>query len=184
MMKSVFCLANDERQADVIVDRLLNAGFSNEEISVLFSDRGRIVNQEGTIRESKKGALKHDNTTKAPEGAAVGGLTGGIIGGTLGLLAGIGTLAIPGFGPFIAAGPIMAALSGSAVGGSLGLLVGALAGLGIPEYEAKKYENKVKEGNVLICVHVEKNEEIDAVKDIMKKAGAKDISSSREKAAR
>lgn len=128
----------------------------------------------------RNGALATEKHTKAPEGAATGALTGGIIGGSLGLLAGIGALAIPGLGPLIAAGPIVAALTGSGVGGALGLLVGALIGLGIPEYEAKKYESSIKSGGVLICVHVEDNRQVKKVKEIFEREGARDISASQE----
>lgn len=115
-----------------------------------------------------------------PEGATVGASTGGVVGGTIGLLAGIGALAIPGLGPFIAAGPIMAALSGGAIGAIGGGLTGALVGLGIPEYEAKRYEGKVKEGGILISVHSESNDETKQAKDIFKESGAHDISSTSE----
>lgn len=115
-----------------------------------------------------------------PEGATVGAGTGGVVGGTIGLLAGIGALAIPGLGPFIAAGPIMAALSGGAIGAGVGGLTGALVGLGIPEYEAKRYEGKVKEGGILISVHSESNDETSRAKDIFKEEGAHDISSTGE----
>ncbi len=115
-----------------------------------------------------------------PEGATVGASTGGVVGGTIGLLAGIGALAIPGLGPFIAAGPIMAALSGGAIGAGVGGLTGALVGLGIPEYEAKRYEGKVKEGGILISVHSESNDETGRAKDIFKEEGAHDISSTGE----
>lgn len=134
-----------------------------------------------TPRNVKKGSLTTEKHTKAPEGGVTGATAGGILGGSLGLLAGIGALAIPGLGAFIAAGPIMAALSGSAIGGGLGLLIGALVGAGIPEYEAKQYEKGLKEGMILISVHAENDEEIKLATDIMKKEGAKDISSSREK---
>jgi hypothetical protein len=115
-----------------------------------------------------------------PEGATVGASTGGVVGGTIGLLAGIGALAIPGLGPFIAAGPIMAALSGGAIGAGVGGLTGALVGLGIPEYEAKRYEGKVKEGGILISVHSESNDETNRAKNIFKEEGAHDISSTGE----
>jgi hypothetical protein len=115
-----------------------------------------------------------------PEGASIGASTGGAVGGTIGLLAGIGALAIPGLGPFIAAGPIMAALSGGAIGAGVGGLTGALVGLGIPEYEAKRYEGKVKEGGILISVHSENSDETNRAKDIFKEAGAHDISSTGE----
>jgi hypothetical protein len=142
--KSVFCIATSRSQADQIVDQLKSANFSNNEISVLFPDKG-------TTRD-----FAHEKHTKAPEGVATGAGTGGVIGGALGWIAGIGALAIPGVGPFIAAGPIMAALSGAAVGAAVGGIAGGLIGLGIPEFEAKRYEGKVKQGNLLISVHTDK----------------------------
>jgi len=166
--KAVFCITKTDQQACQIVDELKMAGFSNTDISVLFPDK------QGT-RD-----FAHEKNTKAPEGAATGAGTGGILGGTLGWLAGIGALAIPGVGPFIAAGPIMAALSGAAVGAAAGGLVGALVGMGIPEYEAKRYEGKVKEGNILISVHSENSDETKRAKDIFERVGAEDISSTGE----
>lgn len=138
MSKAIFCIAKNTDQAEIIVNNLKLAGFSNNDISVLFPDK----------TTSKDFA--HEKHTKAPEGAAIGGTVGLSIGAVLGLLAGIGSLAIPGVGPLIAAGPIMGALSGAAVGAATGGLTGALVGLGIPEYEAKRYEGKIKGGNVLI----------------------------------
>lgn len=192
MTKAVFGLAANEEQARRIVDHLLASEFSNEDISILYPDRNKDrikTNERGDLeygdssnqRQMKKGNLSTEKNSKAPEGGVTGAAAGGVLGGSLGLLAGIGALAIPGLGPFIAAGPIMAALSGSAVGGSLGLLIGTLIGSGIPEYEAKKYEAGLKEGNILISVHTDNDEEIDSAKEIMKKEGAKDISSTREK---
>ena len=164
MAKAVFCIAQTEAQASRIVDQLKAAGFSANDISVLFPDKG------GTKD------FAHEQHTKAPEGAATGAGTGGILGGALGWLVGIGTLAIPGLGPFIAAGPIMAALSGAAAGAALGGITGALVGLGIPEYEAKRYEGKIKEGNMLISVHTEDSDERARAKDIFEQGGAEDIS--------
>lgn len=192
MTKAIFGLATNDEQADRIVDRLLSSGFSNEDISILYPDRNKDklrTNERGDVeyedsstqRNMRKGNLTTEKHSKAPEGGVAGATTGGILGGSLGLLAGIGALAIPGLGPFIAAGPIMAALSGSAVGGSVGLLIGALIGSGIPEYEAKKYEAGLKQGNILISVHTDNDEEIKLANEIMKKEGAKDISSTREK---
>ncbi|MBA3721930.1 MAG: DUF3341 domain-containing protein [Parachlamydiaceae bacterium] len=126
------------------------------------------------------GGLGTEKHTKAPEGATAGGLTGGVIGGVLGLLAGIGALAIPGFGPFIAAGPILAALSGIGAGGTIGGIIGGLVGAGIPEYEAKRYENKLKEGGILIAVRSHSDAETKKIKDILQKDGAQDITSSTE----
>lgn len=192
MTKAVFGLATNKEQACRIVDRLLSSEFSNEDISILYPDRNKDkirTNERGDVeyedsstqRHMKKGNLTTEKHSKAPEGGITGAATGGVLGGSLGLLAGIGTLAIPGLGPFIAAGPIMAALSGSAVGGSIGLLIGTLIGSGIPEYEAKKYEAGLKEGNILISVHTDNDEELKSANEIMKKEGAKDISSTREK---
>lgn len=168
MAKAVFGIAQTEAQAIAIVDQLKAAGFSRDDISVLFPDK------TGT-RD-----FAHEQHTKAPEGAATGAGTGGVLGGALGWLAGIGTLAIPGLGPFIAAGPIMAALSGAAAGAALGGLTGALIGMGIPEYEAKRYEGRVKEGNILISVHAEDRDERARAKDIFEQAGAEDISYTEE----
>jgi len=168
MAKSVFCLSDNESQAARIVDGLKAAGFSHNDISVLFPDNS------GT-RD-----FAHEQHTKAPEGAATGAGTGGVVGGALGWLVGIGSLAIPGVGPFIAAGPIMAALAGAGVGAAVGGLTGALVGMGIPEYEAKQYEGKIKDGNILISVHSEDGEERKLAKEIFERAGAHDISSTEE----
>src|SRR6478736_4847748 len=168
MEKAVFCIAKTEAQATSIVDQLKTAGFSGDDISVLLPDKS------GT-RD-----FAHEQHTKAPEGAATGAGTGGVLGGALGWLIGIGSLAIPGVGPFIAAGPIMAALAGAGVGAAVGGLSGALVGLGIPEYEAKQYEGKIKQGNILISVHSENSEERKRAKDIFERAGAHDISSTAE----
>ncbi|MRR38614.1 DUF3341 domain-containing protein [bacterium] len=161
--RSVFCLARDEAQAIRIVDDLKSAGFSNNDISVLLPDKG-------STRE-----FAHEKGTKAPEGAATGAGTGGVIGGVLGWLVGIGSLAIPGLGPFIAAGPIMAALSGAAVGATAGGLIGALVGMGIPEYEAKRYESRIREGRILLSVHSENRDQTKRAKEIFERAGAEDI---------
>jgi hypothetical protein len=168
MPKAVFCIANSEFQAESIVNELKLAGFSDSDISVLFPDK------TGTKD------FAHEHNTKAPEGATTGAGTGGVLGGALGWLAGIGVLAIPGAGPFIAAGPIMAALSGAAVGAAVGGIAGALIGMGIPEYEAKRYEGKIKAGNILISVHSENNEETRQAKQIFEQAGAQDISATSE----
>ena len=164
--KAVICIVKSDTQADRIVADLQSAGFSDDDISVLLPD--------------KKGTrdFAHEKGTKMPEGAATGAATGGVLGGTLGLLAGIGALAIPGVGPLIAAGPIVAALSGAAVGGATGGIVGGLIGLGIPEIEAKRYEEKLKAGNFLIAVHTRTDEEEDLAEEIFKDAGAEDITSS------
>ena len=170
MSKSVFGIATTQGQAERIVQQLQTQGFADSEISVLMPDTG------GT-RD-----VGHIKATKAPEGATTGAATGGVTGGVLGLLAGIGALAIPGVGPFIAAGPIMAALTGAAVGGTVGGLTGALVGMGIPEYEAKRFEGKVKGGNALISVHSENSTETDRAKTIFEAAGGEDISTSSEAA--
>jgi len=166
--RAVFCLARDQADASRIVEELKTAGFSNNDISVLLPDKT-------STRE-----FAHEKNTKAPEGATTGALTGGTIGGILGWLTGIGALAIPGLGPFIAAGPIMAALSGAAVGGATGGLVGALIGMGIPEYEAKRYEARLKEGRVLISVHSENSDETRRAKEIFERAHAEGIASTGE----
>ena len=169
MSATVFCLATASQTASIITE-LKSAGFSGNDISVLMSDK------EGT-RD-----FAHQNNTKAPEGAAAGAGTGALLGGGLGWLAGIGALAIPGLGPFIAAGPIMAALSGAAIGGTVGGLTGALVGMGMPEFEAKQYEGKVKSGSCLISVHSEHSTETTRVRDICQRAGATDINTSSEAA--
>ena len=166
--KSVFCIATSRDQADRIVDQLKTANFSNNDISALFADKD--TNHD----------FAHEKNTKAPEGAVAGAGTGGVIGGALGWIAGIGALAIPGVGPFIAAGPIIAALSGAAIGATVGGIAGGLIGLGIPELEAKRFEGKIKAGNILISVHTENSEEINTAKDIFTKAGAQDICSTGE----
>lgn len=170
MTKAVFCIAQNLDQAEIIVSRLHAAGFSTNDISVLFPDKA-------TSKD-----FAHEKHTKAPEGAAIGGTVGLGAGAVIGLLAGIGSLAIPGVGPFIAAGPIMGALSGAAVGAATGGLAGTLIGLGIPEYEAKRYEGKIKGGSALISVHTSSGEEVDKAKNIFEHAHAEDISSTGEAA--
>jgi hypothetical protein len=169
--KSVFCIAATRHQADSIVDQLKASNFSNNDISVLFPDKG-------TTKD-----FAHEKNTKAPEGAVAGASTGGVVGGALGWIVGIGALAIPGVGPFIAAGPILAALSGAAIGAAAGGIAGGLIGLGIPELEAKRYEGKVKEGNILLSVHTENSEEIKRAKEIFTHAGAHDICTTGESSA-
>jgi hypothetical protein len=168
---SVYGIYATVAQAERAVDALVAQGFSNEDISVLLPDR------EGT-RE-----FAHEKHTKAPEGTTTGAAAGGTIGGTLGLLAGIGSIAIPGVGPFIAAGPIMGALAGIGVGGAVGGILGALIGLGIPEYEAKRYEGRVKEGGVLLSVHCDTADEIKRAKGTLERTSAENISSSGESSA-
>src|ERR1041385_6070633 len=166
--KSVFCLVRDEGQACRVIEDLQAAGFSNNDISVLLPDKS------GTKD------FAHEKGTKAPEGAAAGGVAGGVLGGALGWLAGIGALAIPGAGPFIAAGPLMAALSGAAAGAAVGGIAGALVGMGIPEIEAKKYEGKVRGGNVLLAAHVDDSGQEKRAKEIFRSEGAHDITSTGE----
>jgi hypothetical protein len=165
---AVFGIYSNQVNLENSVDALRGAGFSNSDISVLFPTN------EGT-RE-----FAHEKSTKAPEGTAVGAGTGAVLGGGLGWLAGIGALAIPGLGPFIAAGPIMAALAGVGVGGAVGGLTGALVGLGVPEYEAKRYEGRVKDGGILLSVHSDTSGEVARAKEILKQTGAQDISSTGE----
>lgn len=169
--QSVFGLVENETDASEIVEGLHAAGFSGDDISVLFPDKA------GT-RD-----FAHQKNTKAPEGAATGAGTGLVLGGALGWIVGIGALAIPGAGPFIAAGPIMAALSGAGVGAAVGGIAGALIGMGIPEFEAKRYEGKIKEGNILISVHAEDSDQADHAKDILEHGGAEDIATATEAAA-
>src|SRR6516162_9397656 len=153
---------------DGAVEALRASGFRNTDISVLFPEN------VGTKD------FAHEKGTKAPEGATTGASTGAVIGGTLGWLAGIGALAIPGLGPFIAAGPIMAALAGVGVGGAVGGLTGALVGMGIPEYEAKRYEGRVKRGGILLSMHSDNSHWTDKAKDVLERTGAEDIASTGE----
>jgi hypothetical protein len=164
MKKAVFGIAKSETQAASIANRLKAEGFSENDISALFPDK------EGTKD------FAHEQHTKAQEGAAAGAGTGVVVGGALGWLVGIGSLAIPGLGPFIAAGPLMAALAGAGAGAAAGGLTGALIGMGIPEYEAKRYEGKVKDGNILMSVHTDDSRERDVAKKIFTDSGAEDIS--------
>ena len=168
---SVFGIYRTVGQAEAAVDHLIQAGFTNDSISVLLPD------------DKSSRDFAHEKATKAPEGTTTGVTTGGVIGGTLGLLAGIGALAIPGVGPFIAAGPIMGALAGLGVGGAVGGIIGALVGMGIPEYEAKRYEGRIKEGGVLLSAHCDTSGQVTRAKDVLKKTGAEDISSTGEAAA-
>jgi hypothetical protein len=147
---------------------LKQEGFRNTDISVLFPEN------EGTKD------FAHEKNTKAPEGAATGATSGAVIGGGLGWLVGIGALAIPGLGPFIAAGPIVALLAGAGAGGVVGGLTGALVGMGIPEYEAKRYEGRIKEGGILLSVHSDDSEWTKKAKEILERTGAHDVSSTGE----
>jgi len=165
MSKSIIGIATSREQVETVVDDLQASGIPTADLSVLLPESGGIPDT-GTVK-----------TTKAPEGATTGAVSGGIAGGTLGLLAGIGALAIPGVGPFIAAGPIMAALSGVALGATAGGVVGALIGMGIPELEAKVYEDRIKKGGYLVAVHVSDSDHKDVIRDIMKRNQLEDISS-------
>ncbi len=167
---AVFGIYPAYANVDRSVDALKVAGFRNSDISVLFPE------STGT-RD-----FAHEKSTKAPEGATAGGGTGAVVGGALGWLAGIGSLAIPGVGPFIAAGPIMAALAGAGVGGVVGGITGALIGMGIPEYEAKRYEGRVKDGGILLSVHSDSAEWTQRAKKILEETGAQDVSSTGEAA--
>ena len=162
--KAVFCIAQSQQQATRIVEEAQDAGFSGDDVSVLLPDRGGSHD------------FAHEQHTKAPEGATTGAVTGGVLGAAAGYLVGIGALAIPGLGPFVAAGPIMAALGGAAVGTAAGGVTGMLVGYGMPEYEAKRYEGKVKAGNILITIHAEDGKKVSLAKDIFKRNGAEDIS--------
>jgi hypothetical protein len=167
---AVFGIFASEVEAEHAVDLLIAANFPSSSISVLLPD----------TRSTKDFA--HEKHTKAPEGTTAGATVGGVIGGTLGVLAGVGALAIPGIGPFIAAGPIVAGLAGLGAGGAVGGLVGALIGMGIPEYEAKRYEGRVKDGGTLFSVHCDTAEQVDRAKHLLAGAGATDISSTGESA--
>ena len=168
---SVFGIYPGRSQAEHAADALIQAGFASNDISVLLPEGG----------SSKDFA--HEKHTKAPEGTAVGVTAGGAVGGTLGMLVGIGALAIPGLGPFIAAGPIMATLAGLGAGGAVGGLIGALSGMGVPEYEAKRYEGRVKDGGVLLSAHCDTSAKIDTAKDVLKRTGAEDIATAGEQSA-
>ena len=168
---AVFGIYRTREGAERGVDELLANGFRNEDISVLLPEN------EGTKD------FAHKKETKAPEGTATGATAGAVVGGTLGLLAGVGALAIPGLGPFIAAGPIMGALAGVGTGGVVGGIVGALIGMGIPEYEAKRYEGMVREGGILLSAHCDNSDWVKRGKDILERTGAHDISSAGEASA-
>jgi hypothetical protein len=167
---AVFGIYRTADEAERGVEVLISAGFANGDISVLLPDK----------RSTRDFA--HEKATKAPEGTTTGATAGGVIGGTLGVLAGVGALAIPGIGPFIAAGPIMAGLAGLGVGGAVGGIVGALVGMGIPEYEAKRYEGQVKDGGSLLSVHCETSEEVTRAKNLLRGTGARDIAATGESA--
>ncbi len=167
----VYGIFGSREMAEAGVDQLIAADFRKEDISVLMQDNA------GTKD------FAHEKATKAPEGATTGAVTGGVVGGTLGLLAGIGALAIPGIGPFIAAGPIMGALAGVGSGGVVGGIIGALVGMGIPEYEAKRYEGRIKAGGILLSVHCDDGKWVSKAKEVLKHSGAEDVSSTGEASA-
>lgn len=164
MAKAVICIARSEEQAAGIVNRLKEAGFSSDDVSLLLPDR------------TGPRDFAHEQHTKAPEGATTGVVAGGVIAGVIGWLAGIGTITIPGIGALVAAGPVMAALTSAAAGGAIGGMAGALVGFGFPEYEAKQYEGKVKNGNILISVHTGDGRERSTAREIFNDANAEDIS--------
>ena len=166
----VFGIYPTDDDAERAVDALTNAGFPSANISVLLPD----------VRGTRDFA--HQKDTKAPEGATAGVTAGGAVGGALGVLVGIGALAIPGLGPLVAAGPIVAGLAGLGAGGAVGGLVGALIGMGIPEYEAKRYEGRVKDGGVLLSVHCDTSDQVSRAKDVLKASGAEDIAATGESA--
>jgi hypothetical protein len=166
---AVFGIYPDRPAVEEAVDHLRTAGFRSTDISVLFSDN------QGTKD------FAHEKNTKAPEGVTTGVVAGGIAGGVLGWLTGIGALAIPGLGPFIAAGPIVAALAGAGAVGTLGGIVGALAGMGIPEYEAKRYEGRIREGGVLLSVHCDSSDWVKRAEEILAHSGGQDIGAEGEK---
>ena len=165
MKRAIIGIVETRDHGEGVIRELHKLGFASDQISALLPDKG------------SRGDVIHETSTKAPEGAVIGGATLGAVGGALGLLAGIGLLAIPGLGPFIAAGPILAALSGAAAGAALGGVGGALLGMGVPEIEAKVYEGKLRGGNVLIAIHCETSEEQTTARDALKRAGAHDVSS-------
>jgi hypothetical protein len=168
---AAFGIYRDRAAVENAVDSLKADGFRNTDISVLFPDT------TGTKD------FAHEKHTKAPEGATTGAGTGVVLGGALGWLTGIGALAIPGLGPFIAAGPIMAALAGAGLGGTVGGIVGALIGVGIPEYEAKRYEGRIKNGGILLSVHCDDSEWTKKAKKLLEATGAEDVSSTGESSA-
>jgi hypothetical protein len=165
---AVFGIYSSYTTVEMGVESLKSAGFSNRDISVLLPE------------SAGSRDFAHEKGTKAPEGATTGAGTGVVLGGAMGWLLGVGALAIPGLGPFIATGPIMAALAGAGVGGAVGGITGALIGMGIPEYEAKRYEGRVKDGGILLSVHCDSSEWIKRAKQVLERTGAQDVSSSGE----
>ena len=170
--KSVVGIYATRKSAEIGIDSLREAGFPNTDISLLLPEN---------LGSKEWFTLK---TTKAPEGATTGAGSGAVIGGALGWLAGIGVLAIPGLGPFIAAGPIMATLAGVGVGGAVGGFTGALVGSGIPEYEAKCYEGRLQKGGILISVHCDTSQEIERARIVLQRTGAEDVSTTSESSAK
>ncbi|HJY90922.1 MAG TPA: hypothetical protein VJ255_11615 [Candidatus Acidoferrum sp.] len=166
---AVFGIYSTRTAVETATDSLVSSGFPSSDISVLLPESLAGWKDMGT-----------EKATKAPEGATAGVTTGGVIGGTLGVLAGVGLLAIPGLGPFIAAGPIMAGLAGLGVGGAVGGFTGALIGMGIPEFEAKRYEGRLQKGGILLSLHCDTSEEIKRAKEVLKRTGAEDVSSTGE----
>jgi hypothetical protein len=165
---AVFGIYSTREAAERAADAIVNAGFSPADISVLLPEN--LGNR----------SIGTEKATKAPEGATAGGTTGAVLGGALGMLAGIGALAIPGVGPLIAAGPIMATLAGAGVGGAIGGITGALVGLGIPEYEAKRYEGRIQKGGILLSVHCPSSDDVKRAKEIIERTGGEDVSSTSE----
>lgn len=165
---AVFGIYPDRVAVEEAVERMQRAGFRATDISVLLPDN----------RGTKDFA--HEKNTKAPEGVTGGVVAGGITGGVLGLLTGLGALAIPGLGPLIAAGPIVAAFAGAGAVGTLGGIVGALAGMGIPEYEAKRYEGRVRDGGVLLSVHCDNDDWVKRAKEMLRDTGAQEIAAAGE----
>ena len=167
---AVFGIYPSRAAADEAVEHLRMAGFRNTDVSILIPDN------PGTKD------LAHERNSKAPEGATAGAVSGGIAGGVLGWLTGIGALAIPGLGPFLAAGPIVAALAGLGAVGTVGGIIGALAGFGVPEYEAKRYEGRIREGGILLSVHCDNSDWVKRAKDVLRDTGAQEIDAASEKA--
>ena len=166
---SVFGIYPDRLSVEEAIEQFRAGGFRSTDISVLFPDN------KGTKE------LAHEKNTKAPEGATTGGVAGGITGGVLGWLTAVGVLAIPGLGPFVAAGPILAALAGAGAVGAIGGVIGALAGMGIPEYEARRYEGRLRDGGILLSVHCDDHSWVNRAKGLMQGTGAQDVSSATEK---
>lgn len=171
MTKAVYGIVRNHAEAAALIDKLRSGGFASTEVSVL------------APHNQQEQGLAVEKHTKSLEGTATGATAGGVLGGVLGLLAGIGTLAIPGLGILVAAGPLLATLSGMGLGASVGGLAGGLIGIGIPEYEAKVYEGHIERGGILVAVHCEDGEAVSRAQDIMQTVGASDIATSREKAA-